>query len=273
MNYRHIYHAGNFADVFKHCILIMLAQALCRKEKGFCYLDTHAGIGKYNLTSDIAQKTREYENGIMRLWNIQDCPEIIKTYKNIIQAFNTETTNENKSFPHFYPGSPGFAHSLLRPQDRMILVELHERDIFVLKQKFAHDKRIAIHHTDGYQSIKAFLPPKENRGLILLDPPFEASDEFRKIIDALKIAENRFPTGIYAVWYPIKEIEPVKKFHKELKLLNFKNLLLTEISLNKAVIENELIRCGMVIINAPWKFDKQVKPIVAWLQKTINAKL
>jgi 23S rRNA (adenine2030-N6)-methyltransferase len=166
MQYRHIYHAGNFADVFKHSILIMLMQSLFKKDKAIFYLDTHAGIGRYDLTSKNAQKTREYENGIARLYNLKDSEvsfDAIKTYLKIVRDINNG--EPIKDVLKFYPGSPYIVRSLLRSQDQMTLVELYPEDAELLKQEFQGDKRVAVHYLNGYQSIKAFLPPKKGQGI------------------------------------------------------------------------------------------------------------
>lgn len=282
MNYRHLYHAGNFADVFKHCILVMLLQYLRKKEKGFCFLDTHAGVGIYDLTAKAAQKTREYENGIAKLWKIptfaREIPAAVKVYLEIIRKLNQQdsdnklqnTMTKASPFPRLYPGSPCIGLNLLRPQDQMILIELHREDILELKAKIAPDKRVAIHHTDGYQSIKAFLPPKSGRGLVFIDPPFEQTDEFQKIIAALKIAKQRFPTGTYAIWYPIKDIGAVREFQSELREIQFKNIIFSKTMIKKndltdGGMASGLTRCGMAIINPPWQMQQELNAMVAWL--------
>ena len=168
MNYRHKYHAGSFSDVIKHLVLTIIVQALQRKETPFCFLDTHAGIGLYELDSEEAQKKQEYQNGIAKLLlsDEKNFPEEIQQYLFIIKKYNT------KDELHFYPGSPFIAESLSREQDQIILCELHKEDINTLKENMPRAKNIAIHHTDGYLGMKAFLPPKQKRGLVLIDPPF-----------------------------------------------------------------------------------------------------
>lgn len=305
MQYRHIYHAGNFADVFKHCILVMLIQYLRKKDKPIFYLDTHAGVGIYDLTSEESQKSREYERGIARLMreNIvssdiasvalggdvflagtasdnassakHDVPkqfhgklsEVITEYLNIICAHNPKAPSIN--FLKFYKGSPCIIQAALRAQDHAALVELHPDAMKMLKHEFGGDQRIAIHHMDGYQSIKALLTPKQGRGLVLIDPPFEQENEFAQIIAALKIAQQRFPTGTYAVWYPIKEPAAVKKFYRELKAIAFKNILAAEFAVDKVMPDFPLASNGMIIINAPWQFDEQLKPLLKSLNKIL----
>jgi 23S rRNA (adenine2030-N6)-methyltransferase len=267
MNYRHNYHAGNFGDVFKHCILVMLIEALRKKEKGFCYLDTHAGAGLYDLTAKSAQRTLEYENGIGRLWDmpLKDCPTSVIAYLEIVKNLN------KSSKLHYYPGSPYFAQTLLRPQDQIVLIELHPEEAKALKENFAHDKRVAIHHADGFQSVKAFLPPKLGRGLILIDPAFEQKDDYEKIISALKIAKQRFPNGTYAIWYPIKDLAVVQEFHYQLQALQFKNLLVSELAIGtNSPFDTGLSNCGMAILNAPWQFQEELEQVVNWLNEQLS---
>lgn len=306
MNYRHIYHAGNFADVYKHCILTMLIEELKQKESPFCYLDTHAGIGIYDLSAQrknsAAGRTRnwqkqpdqlcpepiceEHTNGIDRIYDQITNLSPIKTYQDIVKGKNQHTAKL-----HFYPGSPAIVRALLRPQDAMILSELHPEDAATLKKYFAHDRRVAVHHTDGYQSIKAFLSPKTGRGLILIDPPFEQPNEFQKIACALTCGLQKFPHGIYLLWFPIKNTLPIKKFYQELTSLPCKNILLIETSIGKNPVtclqiacqdvtqldsqnknenrNNKLMQCGMAIINYPWQFEKKITPILNWLNKKL----
>jgi 23S rRNA (adenine2030-N6)-methyltransferase len=265
MNYRHLYHAGNFADVFKHCILILLFKSLHKKNTPILYLDTHAGIGKYDLLAEIAQKTKEYETGIGKIYNLPNCPTIIKTYQDIVHSLNTYTKTL-----HYYPGSPIIIRRLLRQQDYMILTELHPEDAQLLKKLFNRDKQTAVHATDGYLGLKAFLPPATGRGLVLIDPPFEEKNEFEQIISGLEIALKKFSQGVYMIWYPIKNPEEIKDFYTKLKILNCKNILTIEFSLNKNSLNSELTSCGLAIINAPWQFEVELKPIIAFLSKNLT---
>lgn len=264
MNYRHLYHAGNFADAFKHCILIGLVEFLYKKDTPLLYLDTHAGIGKYDLTNEIAQKTREYENGIMRIYNLDPSHAVIKKYQQLVK-----NVNANAKTLHFYPGSPLIMRMLLRPQDQMILIELHQEDVQLLKRHFHQDKLVAIHHINGYQGLKAFLPPKCGRGLILIDPAFEEKNEFQHIITGLEIALDRFPTGVYMIWYPLKNLNETKNFYTKLKKLKCQNILATELILDNNILPTELNACGVIIINTPWQFAIELESIVSWLSKNL----
>jgi 23S rRNA (adenine2030-N6)-methyltransferase len=261
MNYRHVYHAGNFSDVFKHSILVLLLENLLRKEKPFCYVDTHAGLGVYNLQSPAAQKTLEYLSGISRVlnWAENDIPVEIAPYLAAIKKLN----NVN-----FYPGSPFIARSLLRPQDRMVLMELHPEDVLSLKNVFVNDKQVGVHHYDGYQGLKAFLPPHERRGLVLIDPAFEQKNEFDLVLLALENALLRWQTGIYAIWYPIKDLALVANFLHSLSKMDLQ-CLVCEMIIDKQTVLKEFIGCGMVIINPPWQIEIVLKRVLSWLWRVL----
>lgn len=264
MNYRHTYHAGNFADVFKHIVLVGLIECLLRKDTPFCYVDTHAGIGRYDLQDSTTQKSHEYIDGIQKIFSLTE-PMIPP----LIQAYLAKVMQLNPSGQlRYYPGSPYFVQSLLRAHDRMILSELHPDDVRTLKQVLATDRRIAIHHQDGYQSLKAFLPPKERRGLVLIDPPYEQTNEFALLADKLILALKRWETGIYAIWYPIKYRIQVEHFYRQLQAQLQRPWLLSELCPYPEVV-GQLHGCGMIIINPPWQFDQQLLATLPWLQKKL----
>lgn len=264
MNYRHLYHAGNFADVFKHTLLILLLQSLQRKSKPFCYIDTHAGRGCYNLTSADAQKTLEFHDGIFKLWKKRNNPEIITIYKNIIQRFNK---NPNL---HIYPGSPCIAKTLLRDTDRMWVCELQVDEARHLQQLFIRDKQVKVFQQDGYQSLKAWLPPTERRGLVLIDPPFEKVDEFDAINAGLKAAYRRWQTGIYAIWYPIKSRSAVAKFQHALQQSGIQKILVAELCIYPEDVSIRFNGAGLAIINPPWQFAEQVQALLPWLWNQLS---
>lgn len=264
MNYRHSYHAGNFADVFKHLILISLVQSLLRKETPFCYLETHAGTGCYDLLSETTQKSKEYENGIKKLMTATNSSPLIQDYLSCVMKLNNETVLR------YYPGSPFFTRQFMRSQDRMILSELHPDDVQLLKKFFKNDKQIAIHHQDGYQSLKAFLPPKEKRGLVFIDPPYEKNNELLSLPVLLKQTLKRWETGIYALWYPIKSEQQNKLFHRELKKHIVQPFLTAEMCIFAADIPAQLNGCGMIIINPPWQIDQQLENLIPLLWKILS---
>lgn len=256
MNYRHLYHAGNFADVFKHIVLVALTQSFLRKPNGFCYLDTHAGAGLYDLISNPVQINKEYENGIAKILTASNPPELIQDYLSCLPV-----SDKNHLW---YPGSPSFVKPWVRNQDRMILSELHPEEFAVLKKLFSHNKQIAIHHQDGYQSLKAFLPPKEKRGFVLIDPPYEKQGEFDHLTEALIKALKRWESGTFAIWYPIKITNEYKLFLSQIKQTIHHPMLITELSIYPETYP-QLKGSGMLIINPPWQLDIKLKEVLPWL--------
>lgn len=265
MNYRHLYHAGNFSDIFKHSVLLLLLQALHKKDTPFCYYETHAGIGIYPLDSDEAQKTLEYKQGLHQILKYAQSnpPESISLLINIVNKINSETVIKT------YPGSPYYAKALLREHDRMLLAELHPQDYNTLKKNFSYDKQVAIHHMDGYQMLKAFLPPKEKRGLVLIDPPFEKPDDFNLVKNSLNLAFKRWPHGIYSVWYPVKNAAKISDFYHELKYIGFKKILQLEIFYSNNN-PNKLQRCGLAILNPPYQIETSIIETMEWLCKALT---
>lgn len=269
MNYRHIYHAGNFADVVKHITLIALLDALLKKDTPFCYLDTHAGAGCYDLQSDWANKTKEYSNGIEKIMtDSAELPSLVSRYVDYIRTLNLSLTNEPTT--RYYPGSPLIARHFSRSIDRIITCELQIQQFEALKINTGYqDKKITMHHMDGFLGLKALLPPLENRGLIFIDPPFEAPDEFNQIIRSLSLALRRFARGVYVVWYPIKEKIILQKFYRSLESTIKFPILITELSIYPD-LPYHLNGCGLMIINPPWMIDQTLNNILPWLWKTLS---
>lgn len=274
MNYRHPYHAGNFADVFKHLLLYALLEHLIRKNKPLSYMETHAGIGEYDLYSIAAQKTCEFKGGIHKLWKTAETstpPLLIQRYLNLVLAWNQQhcplDSANLEDHLRYYPGSPQIARQLMRPADQMILCELHPRDHQVLKKIFAADSQVAVHHQDGYSGLKAFLPPRHGRGLVLIDPPFEHPDEWQRLTEAGLMAIKRWETGIFAFWYPLTEIDKVERFYQEYKK-EVKNLVRCELSLSFAL--TGLNACGMAVVNPPWQWEENIKSSLSWLAKILS---
>ncbi len=263
MNYRHAFHAGNFADVFKHVLLSLLLKSLSRKDSPFFYLDTHAGAGRYDLNGVAAQKTGEYRDGIKRLWNDQSLPEVAG-YLAAVRALNDGDTLR------YYPGSPRIARFFLRPQDRAVLLELRPEECTQLKAEFAGDRQVIVQGQDGYTGLKAFLPPKERRGLVLIDPPYESDKEFEQVIDGLRMAHARWDSGMYALWYPIKSRPPVERFHRMLVATNIRKILLAEFSPYPEDSAFRLNGCGMVVINPPWKLDETLRSLLPDLMNVLQ---
>lgn len=252
MNYRHGYHAGNFADVFKHLILVHLLQALRRKEKGFAYIETHAGAGRYDLRADEAGDTEEFRDGVARLWG-HGPPAGTEAYLAAVRAMNAGRRLR------YYPGSPRIARFFLRPQDRMRLAERAPAVYARLQAEFAGDRHVLAHCGDGYTLLKAWLPPPERRGLVLIDPPYERNDEWARLHEGLRLALKRWAQGIYAVWYPLKAGTPVERFKAQLVQAGLRKILSTELTLWPADSPFRLNGCGMLIVNPPWRLDSELR--------------
>jgi len=269
MNYRHVYHAGNFADVIKHVILISLIQALHRKDTPFCYIDTHAGTGYYDLFSEFASKNKEYSLGIEKIIQEEKPPLLIKDYLHAVHQINNRLTASKFASLRYYPGSPLLARHFLRAHDRMVVCELQPQEYQSLHTCFVGDKQVAVHHTDGFLGLKAFLPPREHRGLILIDPPYEDPDEFTRIAHSLPAALKRFESGVYAVWYPIKEKKTVQHFYLTLKETLPQPVLAIELTIYPD-LPNHLNGCGLVVINPPWQWPELVQSLLPWLWKALT---
>ncbi len=261
--YRHHFHAGYFADVFKHALLVRLLQALAEKEKPFFYLDTHAGIGRYDLRHPWAEKTREYANGIGRIADRPDTPKALTGYLDAVRAENPD------GGLRFYPGSPQVARRLIRAGDRMVLTELNKRDCAELDSLFSGERRVQVRCMDGYQALKAFLPPVERRGLVLLDSSFDRAGEFARITAALADAHRRWATGIYAIWYPLMESAAMRRFERDLVATGIRKLLQLELTVAPESWTATMRGCGMLIVNPPWKLDGAARPLLAWLAQAL----
>lgn len=247
MNYRHIYHAGNFADVIKHLVLIAVLENLVKKEKPYYFLDAFAGIGKYDLNSCEASKTMEADFGVNLVNGYKGAlPSLLQKYKDMIAGYNF--TNEKT-----YPGSPLIISNYIREGDKADFCELHPDDYEILEWNLRGFLGCKTHNTDGYKAINALLPPKQKRGVVFLDPPFEVTDEFEKIIAAIEIINKKFGHAIVAIWYPIKDYKQVKLFYQKVIKFN-KEALKIEFSLPK--MEKGLTSTGLLLLNPPYIIDE-----------------
>lgn len=275
MNYRHHFHAGNFADVFKHVLLMQLLQGMQRKEKGFLYLDTHAGRGGYDLSMpsilpDGRSREPEFPAGIGRLWDAPaGLPPILTEYLGLVRRFN-ERQGATDAELKFYPGSPWVAKYLLRPQDRMALFELRADDAEALDFEFARETKVTVQAIDGYTGLKAVLPPPEKRALVLIDPPFESRAEFADILRGLREMLKRLPGAVCAVWYPITERVRAEEFHRAFLDLTPPPTFFAEISIAG---NDSLLRmkgCGLLILNPPWQIDREIRAILPVLAEGLK---
>jgi 23S rRNA (adenine2030-N6)-methyltransferase len=263
LNYRHSYHAGNFGDVVKHAALALVIERLKAREKPFCVLDSHAGAGFYDLAGP-AQKTGEYQTGILPLLKERRPPAPLAPYLALVRARNPGMKADGSDL-RWYPGSPQIARDLMRAGDRLILVELHPEDAAILKERFAGDRQVAVHLGDGYHALRGLLPPEPRRGLVLIDPPFERKDEFARLLAGIKAAHKRWPTGHFLIWYPIKHRAPVRAFHAALKRCAMPGTLAAELLIRADDDPERLNGCGLVAVNPPWRLADDLDALLAWL--------
>ncbi len=267
MNYRHAYHAGNFADVVKHAVLARLVEYLKRKEKPFRVIDTHAGTGLYDLASDEAGKTGEWLGGIGRIMQAPMSAEaqaLLAPYLDAVRA-----VNEGRELAH-YPGSPKIVRHLLRRQDRLTAIELHPQDAARLKARFEGDMQTRVIELDGWLALGAHLPPKEKRGLVLVDPPFEEGGEFGRLVDGLAKAHRRWPGGIYALWYPIKDRAGVATFHDQLAQAGIARVLDIGFDIRPSGKVPRLDGSGMVVVNPPFTLEAELKAMLPELHRLLS---
>lgn len=252
--------------MLKHAVLVALIRALQTKAAPLCYLDTHAGRGRYELRGEQALKTLEYRDGIERLLGTAGLPPALADYRAQVAACNADQTAIE-----IYPGSPLLVRQLLRADDRAILCELHEEEAAALKVLFRDDARIAVHRRDGYAALGALLPPTPRRGLVLIDPPFEEqAGEFAVIEAALQTALSRWPGGVYAIWYPIKRGADVVPFHRWLAACGCERVLAAELLLRPADSPLRLNGSGIAIVNPPWRIERALAPALDALARLLG---
>lgn len=277
MNYRHHYHAGNFADVLKHATLLRLLAGLQAKERGILYLDTHAGRGGYDLSVAAGGLTKprapEWPAGIGRLWNRADLPPAVADYVAAVRAFDVEarmradvTGPVSAEGPRFYPGSPRLTQMRLRPQDRAALCERQPEEAAALAEEFSGLRRISAQPLDGYTAVRAMLPPPEKRALVLIDPPFEMQDEWTRVAEAVGEGLRRLPAGTFAIWYPLTARAKVDSFYRD--ILSIKELppcFTVELLIGGEGAEMKLWGCGVLVINPPWGSARPLDEMTKWL--------
>jgi 23S rRNA (adenine2030-N6)-methyltransferase len=268
VNYRHHFHAGNFADVFKHVVLGRLIAYLQKKEKGFLYLDTHAGRGRYDLEraekGDSRARVAEWPAGIGRLLTQVDPPPGVSAYLDLVRRCDRRSGNLSANV-RFYPGSPWLAKEGMRPQDRMVLCELHPAEHAALAAELGRTPRVSVRDVNGYHAIRALLPCPEKRALVLIDPPFEDANEWASILAGLSDAMQRMPSCTVAIWYPLTQRARVDSFFAELQGSHLPATWVAELSVAGPGSTLSLRGCGIVVVNPPWQLDLEVSQLAAWL--------
>ncbi len=261
MNYRHAFHAGNFADCMKHALLLWMLDALQRKPAPVFVLDTHAGLGRYDLIAGDAARTGEWRDGIARL--LHEPPACLRRYVDAVSAIGADGE-------FIYPGSPLLIYQALRDADRLACCELHPEDAAALKNLFRGEGHAGVHLRDGYEAIRALLPPKEKRCLVLIDPPYEAPGEFERVVAALRDGAARFGHGVYAAWYPIKHRAPVTTFHEAVRHAGLTDVVAAELWLRRPLDPAVLNGCGLLVRNAPYGFEAAAAEMLAALAERLG---
>jgi 23S rRNA (adenine2030-N6)-methyltransferase len=266
MNYRHEFHAGNFADVIKHATLSRIIAHLRAKPGAFRVIDTHAGAGLYDLAGPQASRTAEWREGIERLLQASlaaDARELLAPYLDAVAAFNALETLTR------YPGSPLLVRAWLRPQDRLIACELEPSAAAALAENLTGPRAKAL-AMDGWTALSAYVPPKERRGLVLVDPPFEAADDFTRLAAALAEAQRKWATGIYLLWYPIKDRSGPDRLAKRVARLGIAKILRAELTLSPRPDADRLNGCGLIVVNPPWTLEGELTVLLPALAAALG---
>ena len=265
MNYRHAFHAGNFADVMKHSLLSRIVLHLNAKDAPYRYIDTHAGIGVYDLEADEAARTGEWRAGIgiLETMTLND-EDLFEPYLDCVRKLRSRGAT-------LYPGSPEIVRAMSRKQDRLVLAELHREDFWRLRANLGQDPRVRTLELDGWIALKANIPPIERRGLVLIDPPFEQADEWDMILGAMAAAYRKWTTGTYAIWYPIKDLAKVDAFSSRMQALAFPKMVRCELMIGNGTDRTKLNGCGLLVINPPWTLADQASRMLALLAKALSS--
>jgi len=265
LSYRHSFHAGNHADVLKHLVLVQLVDYLKQKEKPFWIIDTHAGAGLYPLDAGHATQLAEHAGGIARLWERDDLPPAVAAYVDCVRALNPKGTLAA------YPGSPWIAWQRLRADDRLRLFELHSTDIRTLADNFRDaGRQVQVTHGDGLIGLNSLLPPPPRRALALIDPSYEVATDYRKVVKTLEEALKRFPTGTYAIWYPLLAKPEAKALPQKLKALGARSWLDTTLSVRRQPPGTwGMPGSGMFVINPPWTLERTLRETLPWLSAAL----
>src|SRR5688572_5461156 len=263
LSYLHGYHAGNHADVLKHTVLTALLARPVAKDKPVRYIDTHAGAGGYDLRARAAQRNREHEGGVGKLWDSHDAPSAVSRLLTLARAFNGDGALKR------YPGSPWLARESLRPIDDLFLFELHPAEHRSLKKACATDRRVKVLRDDGLTAGIGLVPPPSKRALTFVDPSYELRDEYRQVVDALGKLHARFATGVFAIWYPVIERRWVERYERALRAAGIGGISTYELCVARERREGGLVGSGMFIVNAPWQLDEELDAALPWLAERL----
>lgn len=264
LSYRHAFHAGNFADVLKHSVLSLVLDYMTRKEKGFCYIDSHSGAGMYQLADEYAQKTGEYKNGIAKIINDVNAPQALEPYLSLINSLNLNSELD------IYPGSPGVAKAFVRRQDSSHLFELHPSDIQHLEDFCQRWRKVFVKQSDGYKGVLGLIPPPSRRGVVLIDPPYELKEDYQKAVSTIVKAYNKFSTGTYIVWYPVVKRHFIEQMEKDFRNSDVKNLLQVEFCLENDTEEYGMTGTGLFIVNPPWQLTSQLEEVLPYMKDKLG---
>ena len=251
LSYRHGYHAGNAADVLKHFILTYVLDYIKKKDKGFIFIDSHAGAGKYLISDPYMQKNKEYLQGIEKILQLKNNNIFLKKYLDLVKSINFNSDLK------IYPGSCFLAARSLRPNDNLYFFELHPKEFLNLKKNFENDSRVIIENRDSYQRLNKLLPPKEKRAVILIDPSYELKDEYEKVLEMLSDCYKKFPLGVYIIWYPVLKSKKSEKFIFNVLKKKYKNLSHVEMITDN--LNNGMQGSGLFILNCPWSIENDIK--------------
>lgn len=270
MNYRHAFHAGNFADVVKHVVLARILAYLGRKDAAYRVIDTHAGAGLYDLAGDEARRTGEWEGGIGAVLRARLTPavtELLTPWLDVVRAVNEAAPDDAELAARLrrYPGSPLIAQAIARPQDRLLFCETQPGVRAALEESVGRDARAKVLATDGWQALGAYVPPKERRGVVLVDPPFEEPGEFQRLAHGLAEAHRRWAGGIYLLWYPIKDVRAVDTFRREIERAGIPKTLNIQFDLRAIRQADTMTGCGLIVVNPPFTLAEELRTVLGAL--------
>lgn len=262
LSYRHGFHAGNHADVIKHLIYQYTLEYMAKKNKPFSIIDTHSGAGAYKLADEFADKNKEYETGIGKLWHLQNAPEAVANYVEAVKRFNAESEFAELTV---YPGSPWFALDSIPLEGKTFFHELHPSDFDLLRQFVRTNRYRKAIHGDGYKESVGLFPPPSKRGLVIVDPPYELKDDYTKVVSYLSQMWKRFSSGVYMLWYPVVDRERIDKLEQDLIKSGISNIQLFELNVAEDTCEKGMTGSGMIVINPPWTLQQEMDEVLPYL--------